>query len=199
VLWGLAPDSWTAIGTFVGAIGTVAAVSVALVQVSVERGVRLTRDSEVLEQRKRSQAVLVSAWTSGEPVLAGWGSESGTLVAMLNRSDTAVYNVAVFVVAQLGRSPDSAETVMQLSKRDERAYYKLLGVLPPGSWTTSSSWSGGMMLQPAVEIAFSDAAGLHWIRRVSGLLESLPKPAFEHFKVDTVTALTAPTSVSPPQ
>lgn len=118
---------------------------------------------------------------------------------MLNRSDTAVYNVAVFIVAQLGRFPDSAETIMQLSERDGRAYYKLLGVLPPGSWTTSSYWSGGMMLQPAVEIAFSDAAGNHWIRRVSGLLESLPKPVFEHFKVDIVTALTAPTAMSPPE
>jgi hypothetical protein len=199
VFWGLGPDWWTAIGTLAGAIGTVAAVTVALVQVGIERRARLTRDSEALEQRKRSQAALVSAWVDGERVLQEWESEPGTLVAMLNRSDTAVYNVAVFIVAQLGRSPDSAEAIMRLSKGDNRAYYKLLGVLPPGSWTASSYGSGGMLLQPAVEIAFSDAAGNHWIRRVSGLLEPLSKPAFEYFDVDVVTALTAPTAVRPPE
>lgn len=54
--------------------------------------------------------------------------------------------------------------------------------VPPGRTTAYLPWGGGdMYKRPGVEIAFTDSAGRHWIRRGDGKLESSKKDAIDHY------------------
>jgi hypothetical protein len=58
-------------------------------------------------------------------------------------------------------------------------------ILPPGRhrvWVGGIGWGRGMGGRPGAEVAFTDRAGRHWIRRATGRLEEIPKEPFEYFK-----------------
>ena len=61
---------------------------------------------------------------------------------------------------------------------------RMLGTLPPGAFVVPlpGDW-GGMYGRPGVEIAFTDASGLHWIRRASGTVEEVPDDAVNHYNL----------------
>jgi hypothetical protein len=69
----------------------------------------------------------------------------------------------------------------------------LIGVIPPGRGRVyfDGGW-GGTYPRLGIEVAFTDRAGVHWVRRARGLLDELPLGAFDHFKLprprDLVTA-----------
>lgn len=131
---------------------------------------------------------MVSGWpgATGEDGLEL--SDGEVVVTLANDSAKVIYGAVVFLVAQLGRSPASAEELVRGGDSDSPPY-RLFGIVPPGRHVIGVPWTvGGMHVQPGVELAFTDAAGIPWIRRVSGELQELRKGPTKHFGLD-LTAL----------
>jgi hypothetical protein len=109
---------------------------------------------------------------------------------LLNHSDEPVYEaVATFVFID-GSGPTRGEEVTpELAAR--RA---TVGVIPPGRWRVcvDGDWNG-MYAHLGLEVAFTDRAGAHWVRRADGRLEQIPRGAFDYF------ALSRPLELTPPE
>jgi hypothetical protein len=66
-----------------------------------------------------------------------------------------------------------------------------VSVLPPGRWRVwinRHDWSYFMQARAAAEIAFTDRAGVHWIRRTNGELAELPVGPLAYFQEHGLTA-----------
>jgi hypothetical protein len=63
--------------------------------------------------------------------------------------------------------------------------HRTLSVIPPG---TSYTWVGGgwgaMMARPGVEVAFTDRAGVHWLRSPDGVLTEIPEAPTDYYGLD---------------
>ena len=61
----------------------------------------------------------------------------------------------------------------------------MVTVLPPGEWqlVAPKGW-GGMHYRSGVEIAFTDAHGVHWLRNAVGQLHESPIDAIKHYGVE---------------
>ncbi len=121
---------------------------------------------------------------------------------LTNGSDQPVYGVVAWVVASGGAAPVTGEEWVrrigpEAAAREgapgvgEPSTPALLPLLPPGATelelpTWASSGSGG---RPAIEIAFTDATGRHWIRRGGGRLAPIGVAAWRHY------GFTSPSSV----
>ena len=151
---------------------------------SVVFAVRRDRKEEHVdaEAECRAQAERVSAWPGP--------SADPQPVALLNHSDEPVYEaVATFVFID-GSGPTRGEEVTpELAARRIR-----VGVIPPGRWRVcvDGEWNG-MYARLGLEVAFTDRAGAHWVRRADGRLEQLPQGAFDYF------ALSRPLELTPPE
>lgn len=170
----LRDQAWVAIGS----LGTLAAVLVALVAILVDRRARSS-------QEHRRQAQNVTAWISGgrssEPETDDRGPIRGfTAATLLNASDGPVYRVIAWLVLYPGAPSTGEEAAARLGTRSEHP--TAIHVLPPGSFVVHlPEFEPGMMRRPAIEIAFTDAAGRHWIRRQSGRLEGIKNAPADHY------------------
>jgi hypothetical protein len=165
---------WVAGLALIAAAGWLTSVLIAARYVRNDR--RMRRDAE-----RRAQAEHVSGWP--EP------SADPQPVALLNHSDEPVYEaVATFVFID-GSGPTRGEEVTpELAARRVR-----VGVIPPGRWRVcvDGEWNG-MYPRLGLEVAFTDRAGTHWVRRADGRLEQLPRAAFDHFDLARPLDLTPP-------
>lgn len=163
------------LATWVTGIATAGAWTAALISIRRERKARQEFNKDKLERESRSQAVKISAWFGGR-ILPG---EEWDSLILLNRSDVPIYNVVVTMVFAQGAAPRVGEDVRDLP--DHRVFYT---VLPPGTWKAVAprGWAG-MYRMPAAEVAFTDSAGLHWVRRGTGQLTRLPIEPFDYFEV----------------
>jgi hypothetical protein len=187
---------WGTVSTWVAAVGTVAAVSLALWAARGERKERLRREL-------RQQAERISAWfvemhkeSHGEdpqgedspreawlpPELRGRAAD----VELLNNSADPVTDVLIFL--------SRVSYKVQRWWDQEPEYRVMIGVLPPGRWTIRVPKSGGAivdvklggsaaMSRVMVIISFTDNAGNHWARGARGELRQLPTPAIDYWKV----------------
>lgn len=121
---------------------------------------------------------------------------------LTNGSDLPVYGVVAWVVGSGDAAPATGEEWVRRIGPEaapwdgeagarEPSTPALLPLLPPGAtalelpaWASSSSGGGA-----AIEMAFTDATGRHWIRRGSGRLASIDAPAWRHY------GFTSPSSV----
>jgi hypothetical protein len=188
---------WGTVSTWVAAVGTVAAVSLALWGTRGERKERLRREL-------RQQAVRISAWfvemhkdshgedSHGEdprreawlpPELRGRAAD----VELLNNSADPVTDVLIFL--------SRVSYKVQRWWDQEPEYRVMIGVLPPGRWTIRVPKSGGAIVDvklggsPAMSrvmviISFTDNAGNHWARGARGELRQLTTPAIDYWKVN---------------
>lgn len=176
-----------------GAIGTVGAFCVLIVQVTAERRLRKSAERDALAHAERSQAQGVSAWYAGEDGRRLQSSPDAsedevlgrvpqTRVALHNASEEPVYEAVVWLVFIQGAAPKTGEEWSQL--QTATPYRTILGVIPPGRWTVrfDGGW-GAMTARPGAEVAFTDRAGRHWVRRSQGQLERLPRDAVEHYGI----------------
>ncbi len=182
--------------TWLAAIGTVGALWVALLQIRTERSRRIARDATDLEEHHRSQARLVAAWVGPpEPHLGGPGSVYGpsgrTPIYLFNGSGEPVYTLVASIVFIQGAAPHTTEKTLEFFHSREpgttwsQAPVTTVSILPPGKWRIwipGTHWAGVMAGRSGAEVAFSDRAGAHWIRRALGTLEELPQPPFEYFQ-----------------
>jgi hypothetical protein len=172
---------------WLAAIGTVGAFFVLIEQVTAERNTRKSAERAARRQAERSQAESVSAWYAGEVATQGQQLSEVPLtrVALHNASVEPVYEAVVCLVFIQGAAPHTGEDWSRMEKGSTGPYRKVLGVIPPGRWsvTFDGGW-GAMTARPGAEVAFTDRAGLHWVRRSRGRLEQLSCDAVEHYGID---------------
>lgn len=160
--------------TWVASFGTVAAVTVALWQTVRQRRVENNDRREAIERQSREHAESISAWSSGD-----------STVHFFNASRHLAYQVAVFHVFIQGAGPATGEEWTMQRTHPAKGALVMLGALQPGSSRIDLSEieDTPMLGRLGVEIAFTDRAGQHWIRRATGVLDSVAKGAIEHYNV----------------
>jgi len=175
--------------SWIASIGTVAAFGVALIQINTERHRRHLAEDRDREERHRAQARLISAMPG--PTELGAGAEpleGRSAVDCINASSEPAYNVVVGIVFIQGAAPRTTEDMLKLrlgSGGYEGAPTTTLSILPPGrsrAWIPGAHWTSVMAGRAGAEIAFTDRAGGHWIRRATGELDELPVAPLEYFK-----------------
>jgi hypothetical protein len=163
----------------IGAIGTLAAVIVALGAVVADRRARTAAD-------RMSQARRVSAWVDGSEITmpddpTGQRTEAATYAVLANSSDEPVYRLLAWLVVYPAGEPATGEQARnpRYASSSEPAAY---GVVPPGTYEIDlPEFTAGMLKKPAVEISFTDAGGRHWTRRQDGKLREINAPPVEHY------------------
>jgi hypothetical protein len=185
-MFDLAPGD---LATWVAAVGTVGTLGAALWQIGSERARRTEQETQARAERHREQARLVAGWV-GRPERAKPGApEDGrTPIYIVNGSTEPVYNVLITHVAVQGTAPHTGE---EWRERNEKGHgppipMTTLSILPPGRWRVwirGTGWAGGLGGRPGAEVAFTDRAGTHWVRRATGALVELAKPPFQHFSI----------------
>lgn len=182
-----------AVGTCVAAVGTVGALWVGLVRISRERRQRLAADEQLREERRREQARRVAAYMGEEekPTQAPnaqTDDQGQTAFYLVNGSLEPVYSVVVGMVFIQGAGPRSLEDMLELNQKQydgRQGPMTTVGMLPGGLyrvWVSGTGWHRILSGRPGVEIAFTDAAGVHWIRRASGQMEELPTPPLTYLQ-----------------
>lgn len=180
---------WGDIPTWVAAVGTVAAFTVAFVQINTERQRRHVDEEKDRAERHSAQARLISAMPGPVERESGSDSLSGrSAIDCINSSSEPAYNVVVGIVFIQGAAPRTTEDMMKLRLGGDQ-YQGLptttLSILPPGrcrAWISGTGWTSIMAGRAGAEIAFTDRAGAHWIRRATGELDELPVDPLEYFK-----------------
>lgn len=187
------PIDWTALGTVAGAVFTgAAAVGTVGTLIYAVRTGNQTRSAAVKEERL-AQARRVYAWLD-KAVGAG-------VVRLGNMSDEPVYTVVVYIVHMDGEKPGTGEE----TESHLRQMLQGLQSMAPGvaeAATTPPAKQFRAVIQalphgthrvplqvqqdyPGLEIAFTDAAGRHWVRRVTGELIESPVNALDRYGIST--------------
>lgn len=183
---------WGDVPTWVAAVGTVGTLAAALWQIRNERNRRLIADDQLRHERRLEQARLVAAYL-GEKEIPDVAPDQRTLetgrtaIYIANNSSEPVYSVVVGLMFIQGAGPRSLEAMIQMNREQYSRQGPVTTVndLPGGLyrvWIRRSSWDGILSGRSGVEIAFTDRAGAHWVRRAAGSLEELAESPLEHFR-----------------
>lgn len=181
-----ATADWVTAGASVfAAVGTVGAFIAALVQIKREREARKRVEREARDRERRAQAEQISAWPTGDD------DEHRTPIALLNRSGEPVYRAVVTLVFIQGAAPRTGREVYELGMR---SYSKPVSVIPPGRYETAvaGGW-GALTARPGIELAFTDRAGIHWLRDADGALSELPDAPLAYYGVEEPVDWIVPT------
>lgn len=120
---------WGDVATWFGAVGTVSAVFVALLQVARERRVRLREEKQDRTDRHLAHARLISAWTAAAEAIKAqrveYGGDLGadaafnhrTPVYVHNSSAEPIYEVVVGLVFIQGAAPRNLEGILDLRQK----------------------------------------------------------------------------------
>jgi len=102
-----------------------------------------------------------------------------------NSSAEPVHGLVAYLVWVQGAGPRTGE---EMQSHD--AYYRsrrvIVQILPPGNYVLTLDGPTNMVPQGrlGLEVAFTDSAGRHWVRRVpSGELERLDAPPVKHYGI----------------
>jgi hypothetical protein len=187
---------WGDVATWVAGIATVLTLFFGVFQWFKLRRQTIIDKQVQLEQERRAQARRVFAWLDGA---VGSG-----VVRVGNTSDEPVYNVVVYMVFMDGDKPGTGEEAQYFLEETLRGlesivqftgnlienaavhptkqFRAIIQLLPHGT-----HWIALQVQQdnPGVEIAFTDGAGHHWIRRVTGELIEIEQNALEHYRIVT--------------
>jgi hypothetical protein len=171
--------------TWLASIGTVGALAAALYQIGSERRRRIAQEAHDRLERHQAQARLVSAWigkmadVSQEDI---YGAR--TAIELINGSCEPIYGLVAGIVFIQGAAPLSLEAMFEVKKRAVQEHQQfnppiaVLSILP-GRWRIwVQSVSSVMQGRMGAELAFTDRAGAHWVRRAKGGLEDLPSEPF---------------------
>ena len=154
-------QDWAA---WIGAIGTAGATLIAAITLARKAWWRR-------KDKRKEQAARIVAW-----VLTCQKSEQKNedVIRISNRSFSPVYQcVATFTINEGdGHHPP-------------KYYRRIVTTLPPGEWQLGApkGWRG-MCARPGIEIAFTDAHGVHWIRNTVGQLSESHIDAIKHYGIE---------------
>jgi hypothetical protein len=182
----------------VASLGAVGALGAALFQIRTERQYRHEREDADRLERHLAQARLISAMvgpqeTRGRPDAAGGhaapseADDGRTAIYLVNGSDEPVYTLVVSLVFIQGAGPRTTEDLLRYrqSTGAQQVPITTVSMLPGGTsrvWLDGTHWSGILSGRIGAELAFTDRAGSHWVRRATGKLEELPYEPLEYFK-----------------
>lgn len=184
--------NWGDVPTWVAGVGTVGTLAAALWQIRTERTRRLVADRQLRIERHLEQARLLAAYMGEEEkpekepdTLAD--DQGRTAFYLVNNSPEPVYSVVAGMVFVQGAGPHSLEEMLDLNHKQyhRRGPVTTVSILPGGLyrvWISGTGWHRILSGRAGVEIAFSDAAGAHWLRRSTGRLDELPKPPLEYLQ-----------------
>lgn len=176
--------------TWIAAIGTVGALFGALWQIRTERNRRLALEEDLGIERHLEQARLVATYAGEEERPTGEAGlvagEGRTAIYLVNNSLEPVYSVVVGLVFIQGAAPRTLEKMLELNHEQDhlRVPITTVSILPGGLhrvWITGVGWHGVLSGRSGAEVAFTDRAGSHWIRRTTGELKELPKSPLDYF------------------
>jgi hypothetical protein len=186
--------------TWVAAIGTVGALVAALIQINTERRHRHAQELQDRAERHMEQARMIAAFlgseeTRGRPDLEdkppSRPTSGRTPVYLVNGSAEPVYQPVIGIVSIQGAAPCTMEQWLDARQRQLKTEpgfrpvpITTASILPPGKslvWISGTGWSGYLSGRSSAEIAFTDRAGAHWIRRTNGQLEELPSEPHKYF------------------
>ncbi|MEU7789428.1 hypothetical protein [Amycolatopsis sp. NPDC049159] len=176
------PEWWGAAGQWAGAIGTIAAVVVAL-GIAIRDGRRGRAEAGARAERERREHVShLSAW----PVSHRADDQLQFPMKLLNTSNEPFFNVVVFPVFIQGAAPRTGEEWLS---DDEPEYGNqrcaVIAALPPGRWEIVMNVDTGIMQGRAgVEISGSDRHGVHWIRRATGTVDEIPVDPISYYGIE---------------
>ncbi len=174
--------------TWIASVGTVAAFGAALIQINTERHRRHQAEAQDREERHRAQARLISAMpgpTESAEETQPLGGRSA--IDCFNGSSEPAYNAVVGIVFIQGAAPRTTEDMLKLRLGDneyQAVPTTTLSILPPGNsraWIPGTHWTSILAGRAGAEIAFTDRAGTHWIRRATGDLDQLPVDPLQYF------------------
>jgi hypothetical protein len=171
------------LATWFGSVGVVGTLAAALFQIRTERLRRHEAEEREQQRSRRQQAERVAGWPGGRA-----SGPHLTPLVLLNRSDQPVYEVVVTLVMVQGGGPRRSEDVVPSEFR------RTLAILPPGRWAVevAGGWAG-MSRRPGVEVAFTDRAGVQWIRRAMGALDEIRKAPIDYYGLSRPQELGFPT------
>ncbi len=188
------------VGGVVGAIGTIAALVWAVKTALDEaKKSRLVAEASAVEKSKadqealRQQAQRIYAWHGSPPVrdTRTFAEANATGIYLGNSSDEPVYEVVAYLVWVQGaayRTGEDAEAFGNRMVEHGFSTYDIRAVvqnLPPGRFVVEVKGpdDSPMQGQLGVEVAFTDRAGRHWIRRASGELDETDEAAIDHYDI----------------
>ncbi len=188
------------IGGVVGAVGTIAAL-VWAVRSSLEEArksralaAEAEEDRRTEErERTRSQAQQIYGWI-GEPppsTARTFAEANNVGIYLGNSSDEPAYNVVVYLVWVQGaayRTGEDAESYADGIANGGFSIYSIRTVvqsLPPGRFVIEMKGPDNSPMQGelGVEVAFTDRAGRHWVRRATGELDQLQENPIGHYGI----------------
>jgi len=175
---------WGDIATWVASLGTVGALAAALWQIGSERRRRHSDEH-------RAQARLISVWVGerkppesyADDPDASWYPKGRTTIYVANNSSEPVYFPVVGIVDIQGTGPHTMEKMLDFYKGG--GPITTISILPPGRyrvWIRGIHWQIPMGGRQGAEIAFTDSAGVHWIRRSTGALDELRQSPLDYLK-----------------
>lgn len=171
---------WTGSGV------TAAALVTSLGQLGFDRRRRHRDEAAATQERRLSQAQLISVWLGEEAPDPHRPSERRTPFHLINTSNEPVYGLVVSVVFIQGAGPHRMEDMLELTlDRSGERPFTTCGVLPPGRWRLWIEGGGHTSIlsgRGGAEVAFTDRAGVHWIRRTTGPLEEIPQAPTTYFE-----------------
>jgi hypothetical protein len=172
--------------TWLAAIGTVGALLAALFQIRNERRHRHAVEERERQDRHLAQARLVSALLGPQEVHPDRPSGGRTAIQLINGSDEPVYGLVLCVVYIQGAAPQSLEDMLAMHERDETWWPPIttVSILPSNVWRVwiDRANFGILSGRLGIDVAFTDRAGAHWIRRATGGLEELAQEPLEYIK-----------------
>ena len=150
--------------SWIGAIGTAGATLIATITLALEAWWRRS-------DKRKEQAARIAAW-----ILTDQKSNPKTedIIRISNQSFSPVYRcVVTFVINE------------QDGRHFPADYRRIVTALPPGEWqlVAPKGWRE-MCARPGLEIAFTDAHGVHWVRNAVGQLRKSPVDAIKHYGID---------------
>lgn len=157
------PDWWGASGQWVGGLGTIAAVVVAL-WIAIRDGRLAREDRRARDLRERQeQAAKVTAWIE-------YAGGHGYMVVSNANAEAINHVVVSFDLVQ--HLPMTGSTLHRGPEIEADEY--LYAILPPGKWRMPirEEWRRPDMT-PGVMLAFTDSRNGHWLRLTDGRL--IPK------------------------
>lgn len=179
--------------TWIAAVGTVGAFIAAFIQINTER--RRRHENEERERREHhlAQARLIAAVIGPEKPLEDEHAkdkhrEGRTAVDLINSSSEPVYRLVIGIVYIEGPGPKTIEEMCRIAYqpgREARLAVTTASILPSGTyriWIRGTGWSRIRSGRFGAEVAFTDRAGSHWIRRATGDLIEIKDEPLTYFK-----------------
>jgi hypothetical protein len=165
---------------------------VAFFQINIERRRRHENEEKARVERHLAQARLIAAVIGPEESeessrIPARREQGRTAVDLINSSTEPVYRLVIGIVFIQGTGPRTIEEMCKLPyPRDGEARLAVTtaSILPGGTyrvWIHGIGWSRIRSGRFGAEVAFTDRAGSHWIRRATGKLEELPEGPLEYF------------------